>query len=180
MLPLQSIAMGLVVIALTARMRGYDVLADPAGWVLVLVGVRGLKEAGGGLLFGAAVLASAISVVLWFPASQSFLDGQDPSLRWAANLPQLGFVALLCHHLARRSAVAGDVRAVRWLRTALVLTAVVAVLPVLVFGGELVGLEELTYVAAGFALLLVIWLLFAYGRRPWAAGPGAPTRATER
>ena len=34
MLPLPSIAMGLVIIALTARMRGYDVLADPAGWVL--------------------------------------------------------------------------------------------------------------------------------------------------
>ena len=179
MLPLQSIAMGLVIIGLTARMRGYDVLADPAGWLLVLVGLRGLKEVGG-LVLVTTLVATAMSVVLWFPASQSFLDEQDPSLRWAANLPQLGFVALLCHGLARRAARAGDGRAARWLGTALLLAIVVAVLPVLVFGGDLAGLEELSYVAAGIALLLVIWLLFAYGRRPWAMAAVAPTHATER
>ena len=89
-------------------------------------------------------------------------------------------MALLCHDLARRAARAGDGRAAGWLRTALLLALVVALLPVLVFGGELAGLEELSYVAAGIAMLLVIWLLFAYGRRPWAMPAGAPTPATER
>ena len=42
MRPLQSIAMGLVIIALRAEFGGYDALADPLGWLLVLLGVRTL------------------------------------------------------------------------------------------------------------------------------------------
>ena len=42
MKPLQSVAMGFVFIALYARWHGYDLYADPVGWVLVLLGVRRL------------------------------------------------------------------------------------------------------------------------------------------
>ena len=42
MRPLQSIAIGLVIIALRAEFGGYDALADPVGWLLVLLGVRSL------------------------------------------------------------------------------------------------------------------------------------------
>ena len=42
MKPLQSVAMGLVIVALSARVAGHDVLADPAGWLLVALGVARL------------------------------------------------------------------------------------------------------------------------------------------
>ena len=43
MKPLQSIAMGLVIIALKAWVNGeYDVLPDPIGWLLVLQGLAAL------------------------------------------------------------------------------------------------------------------------------------------
>ena len=42
MRPLQSIAIGLVIIALRAEFGGYDALVDPVGWLLVLLGVRTL------------------------------------------------------------------------------------------------------------------------------------------
>jgi hypothetical protein len=56
---------------------------------------------------------------------------------------------------------------------------------VVVFGGGLDGLVGATYVAASLALLLLVWLLFAYASRIWATpepasepvpetGPGAP------
>ena len=38
MRPLQSIAMGLVIVALHAEFGGFDALPDPLGWVLVLLG----------------------------------------------------------------------------------------------------------------------------------------------
>lgn len=169
MQPLQSIAMGLVVVALTARVQGYDLLPDPLGWLLVLLGVAALHSlAGRRTLLALAVLAAAVSTIVWFPTSQAFLDDHDAALRWAANLPQLAFLTVLCHRLAQRAGAAGDASAARWLRTALAATLVVAVLPVLVFGGGLLGLEAYSYLAAGVALILVIWLLFAYARRPWA------------
>ena len=34
MRPLQSIAMGLVIVLVTASVGGYDLVADPVGWVL--------------------------------------------------------------------------------------------------------------------------------------------------
>ena len=162
--------MGLVIVALTASVRGYDALPDPVGWLLVVLGLRALRGAvpGWRWLAGLAVLAGVVSVVLWFPASQDLLDRLDPSLRWTANLPQLGFVVLLCHRLADLARDRGDAAAARWLRGAEVLAVVVAVLPVLVFGGGLTTLEETSYVMAGAGLLLVIWLLFAYARRSWA------------
>ena len=37
--PLQAVGMGLVIVVLTVPVAGYDVLADPLGWLLVLVGL---------------------------------------------------------------------------------------------------------------------------------------------
>jgi hypothetical protein len=39
---------------------------------------------------------------------------------------------------------------------------------VLVFGAGLASYEVPTYLAAGLAAVLVIWLLFTYASRPWA------------
>lgn len=172
MRPLQSIAMGLVVIGLRAAFAGYDALPDPAGWVLVLLGVRGLPD---DLpqrrdLTLLAVLAGVVSVPLWVPEVSDRLYDTHASLGWAANLPQLGFVILLCLVLARRAAADGDTGAAAWARTALTGFVVAGLLPVLVFGAGLASLEVASYVGATLALLLLIWLLFSWSSRPWILG----------
>lgn len=176
MKPLQPIAMGLVIIVLSARFRGYDALADPVGWLLVAVGLAALpaRIAHRGALLRLAALAGAVAAVVWFPAVTDALYDADPSLVWAANLPQVMFTALLCHSLAATAAEARDARASRWLRSARTGVVVVGLLPVLVFGAGLAAYEGETYVAAGIVAVLVTGLLFAYGSRPWARPDPAP------
>ncbi len=170
MKPLQSVAMGLVIVVLAARFHGYDALPDPVGWLLVLLGVRALPAAvphRDGLL-GLAALAGVVSAAVWFPAVTDALYDADASLAWAANLPEVLFAALLCHALAATADPAGDRKATRWLRLARTGMLVVAVLPVLVFGAGLSSFEVTSYVAAGLMAVLVICLLFTYAGRPWA------------
>ncbi|MEV7429478.1 hypothetical protein AB0N29_07635 [Nocardioides sp. NPDC092400] len=173
MKPLQSVAMGLVVVGLTAAFGSYDALADPLGWVLVLLGVLRLPAdvERRTVLAALAALAGAVSVPLWLPAVAEAVADLDASVSWALALPQLGFVAVLCHVLARRASAAGDETAARRLRLAVTLTAVVAALPVLVLGA---GVEVLGTPAAALAVLtlvLVVWQLFACSGRPWAGAP---------
>jgi hypothetical protein len=172
MRPLQSIAMGLLVISLTASFSGYDALANPVGWVLVLVGLRALPadlERRDGLLWCAG-LAGIASVPLWFPEVVEALDDRDTSLVWAANLPQLAFVILLAHVLARRAATAGDPGAASWLRTVLTGLVLGAVLPVLAFAAESDGIAVAAVVVVTLTMLTMIVLLFRYAARPWATG----------
>lgn len=189
MRPLQSVAMGLVVVVLSARFGGYDALADPLGWLLVLLGLHGLPVAvpHRTTLARLALLAGAVSAVLWFPAVTEDLYDTDASLGWAANLPQLAFTAVLCHALAAAAGAAGDDRAARRLRLLRTAVVVVGLLPVLVFGAGLSGLETTAYLAAGLVALGLIWVLFAVSGRDWArpetagpapAGPVAPGDAT--
>jgi hypothetical protein len=176
MRPLQSIAMGLVIIALHAEFAGYDALPDPVGWLLVLLGVRGLPAEldRRRLLLGVAALAGAVSVPLWVPGVGEAIEDVDESLLWAVNLPQLVFVALLCHVLAARATAADDPRAAAWLRVLVTWAVVAALLPVLVFGGGVDALEVPAYVAATVLLLTLIWQLFSWSARPWAgAADGA-------
>ncbi len=139
MKPLQSVAMGLVVVVLSARFHGYDALADPVGWLLVLVGVRafpaGIEHRRN--LLRLASLAGLVAVVVWFPVVTEDLYDADASLGWVVNLPQLFFSALLCHVLAHRAEAAGDTRAARWLGITRTAVVVVGLLPVLVFGAGL-------------------------------------------
>lgn len=175
MRPLQSVAMGLVIIALAARVHGYDVLADPAGWVLVLAGVRQLPRRPGraGTVRALAVLAGLLSVPLWFPAVVAALEDADESLLWAATLPQLAFIAALTAGLARAAAEQEDGAAAAWLRTASTLTVVAAVAPLAVYGGGQRALLVPTLLLATGVLVLVIWLLFSYAARPWARSASA-------
>lgn len=177
MRPLQSIAMGMVVIVLDT-LGGVDALPDPLGWVLVLLGVRRLPRdlRHRGLLLVLAVLAGAVSVPLWLPGVADRLYDAHPSLLWAANLPQLGFAGVLCLALAKQAATAEDTAAAAWARTTLTGVAVVAVLPVLVFGGGIAALEVPAYLGASLVLLLLIWLLFSWSSRPWILGTG-PTES---
>ncbi|MCR6032661.1 hypothetical protein GGQ22_14630 [Nocardioides sp. zg-579] len=179
MKPLQSVAMGLLVVGLTARFGEYDGLPDPLGWVLVLVGVARFPAdlERRTVLLGLAALAGLVAVPLWVPAVAEALEDVDASLAWALTLPQLGFVGLLCHVLAARATAAADLPAARRLRLAVTLTAVVAALPVLVLGA---GVEALATAAAALAvltLLFVIWQLFACSGRAWAGAPSTAGRS---
>jgi hypothetical protein len=171
--PLQAVGMGLVIVLLTAPVHGYDLLADPLGWLLALTGLRVLDVPQRGTLLGLAWLAFVVSCVLWVPSVPARLDDLDPSLTWSANLPQLLTTIVLAHCLAEQALLADDRRARGWLLTARSVLVLVTVLPVIVFGGGLDGLVGATYVAASLALLLLVWLLFTYASRPWAL-PGDP------
>lgn len=179
MKPLQAVGMGLVVVALTAPVHGFDLLANPLGWALLLHGLVRLPA----LPWGAAArflagLALAVSVVLWYPGVVDALTRADESLVWAADLPQATAVAVLCIGLARLAEDAGDRAARAWLRTAGTLSVATGVLPVVVYGALGTG-EALMLVLATLALLLVIVLAFRYAGRPWAGaghakGPSLP------
>jgi len=166
MKPLQSVAMGLVIVVLVARFDGYDALADPVGWLLVVWGVRRMADSSTllTLALGALLMAGAV----WFPATQDLLDRSDPSLRWAINLPQVLFCVLLCRQLGGDAGSAGDHRARAWLRTAMLCNVVLAVAPVLVFAASADDLMTSVHAAAAGVVLLLIVLLFAYAGRPWA------------
>ena len=172
MRPLQSIAMGLVVIALTARVAGYDVLPDPVGWLLVVLGARRLPRSRSVVIV--AVLALAVSVGLWFPDVSHRLAGAHPALRWALDLPQLGFAVVACGLLAGLARAAGDRTAVAWLRTGLVLTVLAALAPIVAFAAQ-AGQAALAtmYAAAAGVLLLLIVLFFGYSGRDWASATTA-------
>jgi hypothetical protein len=174
--PLQAVGMGLVIVLLTAPVHGYDLLPDPLGWLLALTGLRALPVPQRRTLLGLAWLAFAVSCVLWIPAVPHHLDDVDPSLTWSANLPQLVTTIALAHALAQQALLATDTSARRWLLTTRTLLILVTVLPVVVFGGGLDGLVGATYVAASLALLLLVWLLFAYAGRPWAGAEPTPAR----
>lgn len=166
MKPLQSIAMGLVIIAISARASGYDLLPDPIGWLLVLHGLGQLPPdlPHRPALRTLGLVALVMSIVLWFPTLADGIENTDESLLWAANLPQLAFVAVLCRALAR---IADDAAA-RWLRTAAALTVVAALLPVVVLGARETALLGVMVVGSAAVLVLVIVLLFRYAGRTWA------------
>lgn len=168
MKPLQAVAMGLVIVALSARINGYDVLADPLGWLLVVRGVTQLPRSlpwwdTTSLLAGLALL---VSVPLWLPGVVDALADTDDSLTWAVNLPQIAFVATLCAALARVAGEAGDRRSASWLKTGSTLTIAAGVLPIIVYTVEPSLLLPLLLLAT-VALVLVIVLLFRYHARPW-------------
>lgn len=186
MKPLQSVAMGLVVVGLTASFGAYDALPDPLGWVLVLVGVLRLPadlERRTALVLLAG-LAGLVAVPLWFPSVAEALEDVDAAVAWALTLPQLGFVGLLCHVLANRAAAAGtwsdstsDTAAARRLRIGVTLTVVVAALPVLVLGADVDALATPAAVLAVATLVYVVWQLFSLSGRPWAGAAQAGGRS---
>ncbi|WP_457206275.1 hypothetical protein [Nocardioides sp. P5_C9_2] len=179
MKPLQSVAMGLLVVALTARVHGYDALPDAVGWVLVLLGIRRLQLSP--VLGALAVSALTVAVVVWWPPVQDALDDLHPSLWWAVNLPQLATCALLCRELAARAGATGDRRASAWLRTTTVLVGLSALAPVLAFSAD-ASADALSAVYAGAAgvVLLLIVLLFSYAARPWATARHGADAAAAR
>jgi len=79
--------MGFVVLLLTAPLHGYDLLADPLGWLLVLGGVAHLPldPATRSRLRALALLALVVSVVTWPGPVVHWLQRTDDSLPWAVG-----------------------------------------------------------------------------------------------
>lgn len=171
MKPLVYVAWGLLVIVADLSVNGFDLVADPAGWVLILVGVGNLpaRAPWRGQLTLIAGLGTAVSVALWFPGVDSALELPSGWLAWCDGLPQWIFTVLLCLSLARLARAAGDLKAEAWLHggalatvvtSALVLVVVVVVNPATIVALVVLGLA---------AFVFVVVLLFVYAGRGWAA-----------
>ena len=163
--------MGLLIVGL--RVGEPDLLLDPAGWLLVLYGVVRLSPGveRRSLLLGLAALALVVSVPLWWSTTRDEILAADLSLQWALNLPQLGFVAALAVTLASLAGGADDTGAQRWWRLMTALAVLVALVPVVVFGGGVAQLATTAAVLSSLVLLSVIVLCFVHSGRPWVLEP---------
>jgi hypothetical protein len=173
---LQTVAMGLVVVFLDVGSSGWDWIADPVGWALVLLGLAPLKDVvptARGLAVSAAVCL-AISVLTYPPES---VDTLDESFGWLFSLPTILFCYLLCDAL-REVAEAPYARRLGWLRVVFV---VVGLLPVLVYGAEWDWLTVPTAVLAVLANLTLVMTLWSAGADAAdsadSAGPGSRSRS---
>ncbi len=164
MSPLQQIARGLIIVALTAPLGGVDLLADPIGWLLVvggLVRLPGRRPA----TVGAGVVALAVSAALAVPAVR---DDASEEVLAILTLPQSLCCLLLSLGLA---SLAGDGAETGWRRWFLGLAAafaVVSVLPVVVVAGLEQTVGAVSFVGV-VALLTLVVLLFRVHAEPWVA-----------
>jgi uncharacterized membrane protein len=178
--PLQSIGLGLVLVVLDASAGdpALDLVPDPVGWVLVLLGVRRLPAHVGHqrLLQGAATVAGLVSLALWIPPLAGQVRGLDESMRWVLDLATPGFVLLLAVALSRAT---GDDRPARtWWQAVAVGGALTMLLPPVVYGAGAVGLALPAVVVAVGTLVAAAVLCFTHAARPWAHDAVARDRAT--
>jgi hypothetical protein len=175
--PLQWIGVGLLVVGVHASINDYDLLVDPLGWLLALVGVRRLAAArdlplaGGLTVMG--VIALLCSIPLWWPTTLRQLDHGDPGLLWGVGLAELVFQLLLCRafSLLAREARADGVQL--WMAICQGGLVLGIGAPVAYFAAHQ---DWLNGVAAfgQIVQLLVIILCFVYAGRPWAGATPPP------
>lgn len=169
--------MGLVIVSLRASFNGYDALADPVGWGLVLGGLVELRGdlPSADVLLWLAAIAALVSVAVYLPAVQARLseDGQ-----WGVSVPQTAFCLVLAGSLSRLLERAGAKEAHRFglLRTAY---AVLLVGPVLVYGGGVDALAVPLAVVAVLTNITLVYSTFAVSRRPYALAQDRPERTPD-
>jgi len=175
--PLHAIALGLVVIALYARAGDYDLLPDPLGWVLVLLGLLVLTErielARTRLLWVLGAFALAADVVLSIPSAVDWFEDAEPALGWAMDAPALAFCAVLCHALAIPARTASATWAASWFEWTAIGFALTVLAPVLVIGGDIEELRAPAEVVTGLAQVSLFLLCIVYASRAWAGAPAA-------
>jgi hypothetical protein len=179
----QTIAMGLLIVILDVPPTGWDWVADPFGWVLVLLGLSAVRDDvpnHSGLSITAWVCL-VVSVLVYPPGSVATLDA---SLGWVFSVPTVVWCFLMCDAL-HDVAEGGRRTTLLWLRN---LFAVVAFLPLLVYLAALDWLKVPTAVlavGANVALLFLLWTTETAEEptpepgdraRPWQA----PERVAER
>ena len=172
MLPLQPVALGLVIVALVVDGNGWDLLPVPMGWALVLLGTLALpreihrRDA----MVAAAGLALVASAAVWPPGVAERVAGTDESLSWALSLPQLAYLFLLADGLRRAARAADEGPRSAWFATAGALVVGAAVLLVLVFGAGADALAGIAVLCAMLALVLLVVLTLMSARASWAGG----------
>jgi ABC-type molybdate transport system permease subunit len=174
--PLPAVAMGLVVVLLNVPVHGYDLLADPLGWVLVLIGLSALPVPQQRTVRTLATVSLIVSLPVWVPAARDALNVTDDALAWAAGVTEVLTMIVLAHSLAGVARSSGDAPAGRWLLTARTLFVVVLLIPPVVLGAHLGRLVTAAAVFGSLTLLLMVVLLFRYAGRPWAR-PADPVPA---
>lgn len=121
---LQSVVLGLTVVFVDVGSP--DWVADPIGWLLVLVGIAAVKDrlTDYGYLQLTGWVCLALSVVTWPPEAVPALDD---TLGWLFSLPTLAFCFLLADSLTdvTEQGLSRRFRAISWLY------AIVTVLPLL-------------------------------------------------
>ena len=170
MIPLQPVALGLVVVALVVDGRGWDLLPDPLGWALVLLSTRALPVRRRGLLLASAALALLVSAAVWPPGVAERVAATDDSLSWALSLPQAAYAVLLADGLRHAAAGAGDRSRAAWFAATEVLAVLAALLPVPVLATGAEGLGGLAVLAADLTLVLLVVLALSSARQTWAGG----------
>jgi len=157
----QTVAMGLLIVVLDVPPTGYDWIADPLGWILVLLGLAAVKDVlpnyRGLSITGWVCLA--VSVLTWPADSVATIDD---SLGWVFSLPEIAWCFLMCDALHDVSE-GGRRMTLLWLRN---LFPLVGVLPALIYGG---GLNWLTTPAAVFAVAANVALIYLL----WTAEEGS-------
>lgn len=169
--------MGLVIVFLSARFAGYDALADPVGWGLVVAGLLPIRRhvPYGETATGLAVLAGVVAVPLVLPALDERLAASG---QWGASLPQTVFCAVLCMSLTEVSGPAGDPEARRFALLRWVFAAV-ALGPVLVYGGGVDRLAAPVAVLAVVANVALVYYLFKVSRRSYGSPAESESSARE-
>lgn len=175
MKPLYGVALGLVVIALYAKAGDFDLLPDPLGWALVLVGLNVLTHRVElrfqGALWVAGLLALAAAVALTVPSVREWFEDAEPALAWAVDVPALGFCALLCAALAPAARAAKAIAAYGWFQWTSIGFGISVLAPVVVIGGGVDGLRGPAELVTGLAQLSLFVLCVWYGGRAWAGAP---------
>ena len=168
MTSLQTVVMGLVIVFLDIPPDGYDWIADPIGWCLVLLGIAALEDRlpnRRGLVV-TAWACLAFSVVSWPEGSPATLT---PVLGWLFSLPTLAWCFLISDAVA--DAVEGRLRWVMLgLRNAFL---VVAPLPGLVYLADQDWLSTPAEVLILVANLTLVFALSSASGRPGLADPEA-------
>lgn len=190
MTPLQKIAMGLLVVVVQAELApGWDGLANPVGWALVIWGVWSGRDhlVPQVSLLALSGLAFLVDLVTYPPAVQDsiapsggFLDlpGDEVALvqdelssLWLLSLPDLAFVIVLVTAILR--ALDRRHRGLSVLRWLLPVTAVA--LPAALAADSPIGvaLAQAVYQLEQIAL---VWMLFSVSRSPSLGGWPRPIR----
>lgn len=167
MTPLQKIAMGLVIVVLDSD-SAYDVLPDFCGWALVLWGLVRLPGADRVALLVSATVATAFSVVFWFPQARGPVSDEGPAIAWAAALPDYVFAVLLCWAMMRLARPT-DAPTAQRMRTLMVLMAVPALGPVVNAAVDSDDVVALATVVGMVGWVWLIWTLFARHARDYAS-----------